>query len=130
MKNLGNTCFVFVPFCVFFSFLAALQHVEFLGQASNLSHSCDPSHSFDLRDSCGNAGSFNPRAGGMEPESCCCRDRSLCATPGTPQSLFLSRKDNYVSFCSTTALVPSNSSLLPLFVNIGFFDITHVNNIF
>ena len=44
--------------------------------------------------------------------------------------LFFSRKDNRSSFCDTTGLVSSNSSLLLMFVNTGFFEIIHVNNIF
>ena len=41
-------------FCFCFSFSAALRHMEFPGQGS------DPSYSCNLRHSCGHAGSFNP----------------------------------------------------------------------
>ena len=49
---------------IVFSFLVALQCMEFLGQESDLSHG------YDLRSSCGNAGSLTPCARlGTEPVS-------------------------------------------------------------
>ena len=60
--------FFFLFVCLFF--LAALQHMEFMGQGSDLSHSCD------LYCSYSNARSFSPLCRpGIEPVSWYCRDR-------------------------------------------------------
>ena len=62
----------------FFSYLAAPRHIEFLGQGSDLSHSCHLH---------GNAGSFNPLyCTGIEPVSWHCRDATdpTATTAGTP----------------------------------------------
>ena len=61
-----------------FSYLAAPRHIEFPGQGSDLSHSCDLH---------GNAGSFNPLyCTGIEPVSWHCRDATepTATTAGTP----------------------------------------------
>ena len=62
------------------SFLATLQHMVFLGQGSDLSHSCDLHHS------CGNSASLIHSAGPrLEPMSQCSRHHwSYCATMETP----------------------------------------------
>ena len=61
----------------FFSFLATLGHMEFPGQGSDLSRSCDP------RYSCGNRGSLTHCAElGIEPATQCTRD---VANPIAPQ---------------------------------------------
>ena len=55
-------------FFFFFSFLAALWHLEFPGQGS------DPSHSWDLQGSCSNVRSLNHCPGpGIKPKSWCCK---------------------------------------------------------
>ena len=60
----------------FFSFLAAPQHMEFLGQGS------DPSHSCDLSRNCGNAGSLIYCAGsGIESTSQCSRNATNPLAP-------------------------------------------------
>ena len=67
----------------FFSFLAALQHMEFLGKGS------EPSHSLDLNLSCGNARPFTHCAGlGIEPgvPNLCSQD---AAKPVAPQQELL-----------------------------------------
>ena len=49
---------------LFFFFFPTLRHIEFLGQGSDLSHSCDLSHSY------GNTRSFTHCTRlGIEPES-------------------------------------------------------------
>ena len=53
----------------FSSFLAALQHIEFPGQGSDVSHSCDPCHGW------GSDGSFTHCAvPGIELVSQCSKD--------------------------------------------------------
>ena len=72
---------------LFFFFLAALRHLEFLGQESDPSRSCDPPCSS------GNARSFSPLCRGesiLEP-SAAGMLLIHCATEGTPQ-LILSIK--------------------------------------
>lgn len=67
----------------FFSFLAALRQMEFLGQGS------DPSHSFDLHCSCGNTRTFNPlfwEGSGTCVLALCFRDTS---SPIVPQQELL-----------------------------------------
>lgn len=70
----------------FFSFLAAPQYVEFLGQG------LDPSGSCDLCCSCGNSGSFNPLCHpGIEPAAWCWREAAdpCCAIAGSTVLTFL-----------------------------------------
>ena len=76
----------FFSFLFFFFFSAALEHMEFPGQGSDLSHSCD------LCRSCGNAGSFNPlyQAGDWTCVSAFQRHcQSCCTTAETPAVRFL-----------------------------------------
>ena len=63
-------------FFILFSFLAAPQHMTFLGQGSDLSYS------YDLCQSCSNAISFNTLCElGIKPESWCCRDAGDLVVP-------------------------------------------------
>ena len=75
-----NNFFFFQSFFLFFSFfffLAALQYMEFPGQGS------DPSHSCDLHHTCSNTGSLTHGARqGIKPMSQCPRD---AADPFAPQ---------------------------------------------
>ena len=78
-----SVCYVFV---FFFSFLTSLRHVEFPGQGTDLSHSCD------LSCSCGDAGSLTHCAGlGVKPASPCSQDAPDPAAPqwDLPGLLFL-----------------------------------------
>ena len=80
---------------IFFSFLAAPWHMEFPGQVSDLSCSCE------LRHSCSNAGSFDPPCwAGIKPASLvqqkCCRFH--CVTEETPYlTIFLKVLANAIS---------------------------------
>ena len=75
---------IFCLFCfVFLSFVAALKHMEFLGQGSDLSCSCSLCHSCNLRHSCSNARSLTHCAGlRIEPVPRSFRDT---ANPIAPQ---------------------------------------------
>jgi len=87
--DVSHVCFFFFQSLVFFfflPFLAAKQHMEFLGQGS------DPSHSCYLSRSCGNAGAFNPPCPARDQARVLAlqrRHQSCCATAGTPTYTFL-----------------------------------------
>ena len=69
-------------FGIFFS-LAALQHMEFPGQGSDPSHSCDLSHS------CGNNGPLTHWAQvGIEPASLCSQDTTDSVAPRQELQIF------------------------------------------
>ena len=92
----------------FFSFLAALWHMEFLGQGSNLSWSCDLYHS------CGNARSLTHCAGpGIEPMSLLLQrhHRSHCATVGTPNPFKKAGLQGFPMKLSLTVLASANPSI-------------------
>ena len=84
LPNFFGQDFLFLKF--FFSFLAALWHMEFSG------HGSDPSHGCDLHCSCGNAGSLT-HCGmlGTEPVFQCSRD---AADSIEPQQDLLARTSN------------------------------------
>ena len=98
-------------FFLFFLFLATPWPMEFLGQGS------DPSHSCNLCCSYGNTRSLNPLCQpGIKPMSWCCRDS---VNPIAPQRAFL-----FLNFWAGSVLVVS---LFPLnykfscLTNIGLF---------
>ena len=73
----GFADYITLYFWFFSFFLATPQHIVFLGQGSDRSHSCN------LSCSCGNAGSLNNCAvPGIEPVSQCSQD---VADPIVPQ---------------------------------------------
>ena len=57
MVKTSRNCEINMSFVCFVCFLAALQHMKFPGQGSDLNHSCDP------RRSCSNARSLTHRTG-------------------------------------------------------------------
>ena len=80
------------------SFLAAPQHVEFLGQGA------DVSHSYDLYQSCGTYGSLTHCAGqGIEPVSQRSRDATDPAA-GTPVLGFLMLQFRHLSIWGSNPL--------------------------
>ena len=84
-ESVANSTLAEAPVCLFLpfsSFPGSLQYMEFPGQGS------DPSCSCNLRHSGGKAGSFNPLCWmGINPASWCCRD----ATMGAPEVLVFIR---------------------------------------
>ena len=76
-------------FFFFFFFLATPQHMEILGQGSNLSHSCD------IQSSCSNTGSLSYcPASGIKPTYQCFRDAT------NPIPSYYSRNSENCSSCS------------------------------
>ena len=94
--------FILFFFFFFFSFLAPLRHMEFLGQGSDWSCSCNPSRS------CGNARSSTHCAGqGIEPASQGSQD---AADPVVPQWELL-----YLIYSSLHLPIPNSFSFLLFF---------------
>ena len=83
LKRPSPTLFSFL--FLFFSFLTTPRHMEFLGQGSNLSHSCDLCHSYSIAVLLCIAGLVVPA--GIEPTSWLLREG---LDPVAPQQALLS----------------------------------------
>ena len=81
-----STKIISLLFFFFPPFLAALWHMEFLGQGSDPSQSCDLHHSYSTPDPLTHCAGLGNRTCVLAPQRC---HQSHCATLGTPISILL-----------------------------------------